>query len=114
MCKPPVRHLEVTANGPCWFTARTHSDACAAFSLGISWRQSVANVLRRWADAAEGVTSFVVVGHAPPQIEMNDVTDALSVGLNESNQYLNDLWRDRTVGLTEVGPVLPSRAIVSE
>ena len=78
MCKPAVTHLPVVSDGPCSFSIRAYSNACAAFSLGWSWRASVAK--------------------GPPQITFQDATDAAVIGFNGATKYLNDLWRDRVYG----------------
>lgn len=110
MCKPAVTTLPVHSDGPCGFTIRSHGDACAAYSLGWSWRASLANVLRRWADKAEGVQSLVITAKGPPQITFPDVLDAATMGFNGATKYLNDLWRDRAFGAdeAEAKPVVPA------
>lgn len=114
MCKPAVMELSLIKDGPCTFSVRSHTNACAAFSLGWSWRGRVANVLRRWADKAEGVRSLVVVATAPPGIvTFEDTCDAATVGFNGATQYLNDLWRDRVYGSApiEARIIVPSKPI---
>jgi hypothetical protein len=78
--------------------------------LGWSWRASLANVLRTWADKAEGTKSLVIVAHAPPQINFPDVLAAATVGFNGATQYLNDLWRDRVFGSPE-REIIPVRTM---
>lgn len=111
MCKPATTELPIHRDGPCGFTVRSYSDACAAFSLGWSWRARVANVLRHWADKAEGVRSLVIVAEGPPQITFGDALDAATVGFNGANQYLNDLWRERVHGATEAAPIVPVKTV---
>ena len=113
MCKPVVTDLPIHQDGPCGFSVRSYPDACAAFSTGDTWRQSVANVLRRWADKAEGVQSLVIVAHGPPQIVYRDAIDAAVVGFNGATKYLNDLWRERVFGSEEreSAPILPSKQV---
>lgn len=111
MCKPVARTLPIHSDGPCGFTIRSHSDACAAYSLATTWRGALANVLRRWADKAEGVQSLVIVGYGPPQIVFSDVVDGATVGFNGATKYLNDLWRDRVHGSTEARTITPTLKI---
>lgn len=113
MCKPTVIELPIISDGPCWFSVRSYAGACAAWSHGQSWRASVSSVLRRWADKAEGVQSLTIVATGPAQITFNDVTDAATYGFNGATKYLNDLWRDRVLGATdmEATPILPSKTI---
>jgi hypothetical protein len=113
MCKPSVTVLPIRSDGPCNFSVRSYGNVCAAFSIGWSWRASIANVLRVWADKAEGVQSLTIVARGPSQITFYDVTDAATVGFNGATQYLNDLWRDRVLGSTDVEqrPVLRSGTI---
>ncbi len=113
MCKPTVTHLPVVSDGPCRFLIRSHSDACAAWSLSSSWRDKIGSVLRRWADKVEGVQSLTIVANGPAQITFNDVTDAATHGFNGATKYLNNLWRDRVFGATdmETAPILPSRTV---
>ncbi len=113
MCKPKVTDLGIKFQGPCGFNVRSHSDACAAFSLGETWRVKVANVLRRWADKAEGVKSMTVIGYGPSQITYDDVLEGATVGFNGGAKYLNDLWRDRVFGSTdtEVRAITPTKTI---
>lgn len=98
MCKPTVTVLPVVSDGPCTFSIRSYGNACVAFSLGWSWRESLSNVLRRWADKAEGVQSLVIVATGPSQVTFSDVTEAATIGFNVATKYLNDLWRDRVFG----------------
>lgn len=114
MCKPIVTEIPSKNNGPCGFSIRSHGDACAAFWLGETWRTKLANVLRRWADKAEGVQSFTVVGNAPSQIAFTDVLDASAIGFNGASEYLNDLWRDRVFGSkdTKARPVRPNQTVL--
>lgn len=113
MCKPKTMELPVKSNGPCRFSIRSHGNACAAFSLGESWRKKLSNVLHRWADKAEGVQSLVIVGHAPPQITFDDILAASTFGFNGASTYLNDLWRDRVFGSTDTkaSPIVPTKVI---
>lgn len=113
MCKPSVTQLPVHSDGPCSFSIRSFSSACSALSLGYSWRNSLANVLRRWADKAEGVRSLVITGYGPANMTYQDVVDAATVGFNGANKYMNDLWRDRTYGSvdTSVKAVTPAKIV---
>jgi hypothetical protein len=113
MCKPSVTVLPLHSDGPCSFSVRSYTDACGAFSLGWSWRTKIANVLRVWADKAEGAQSLVIVASGPSQIVQQDVIDAAVVGFNGATQYLNDLWRERVFGSAdrEVAQVQPGRPI---
>lgn len=99
MCKPTVTHLPIARpTGPCGWNVRTYANACAAFSDGGSVRQRIANVLRRWADKAEGRQTIVLYPYGPPSIRQRDAIDALAHGVNAATVYLNDLYRDRAVG----------------
>jgi len=113
MCKPTVTSLNIKQYGPCGFNIRSFSDACAAFTLGTSWRVKLANVLRRWADKAEGVRSLTVVGYGPSQITYDDILEGATVGFNGAGKYLNDLWRDRVFGSSDLQsqPIMPNKAI---
>lgn len=113
MCKPTVTELPIYSDGPCNFSVRSYPNACSAFSLGWSWRASIANMLRVWADKAEGAQSLVIVAKGPPQITFDDVTASCIVGFNGANKYLNDLWRDRVFGSSdrEASPILPTRQV---
>lgn len=113
MCKPKVTDLVIKFQGPCGFNVRSHSDACAAFSLGETWGLKIGNVLRRWADKIEGVSSLTVVGYGPSQITYDDVLDGAVVGFNGGGKYLNDLWRDRVFGSTdtEIHAIMPTKQI---
>jgi len=113
MCKPKVTDLGVKFQGPCGFEVYSHGDACAAFWLGSTWRNRIANVLRRWADKVAGVRSITVVGYGPSQITFNDVVDAVTIGFTGGGKYLNDLWRDRVFGSsdTQARVVVPTKTI---
>lgn len=101
-CKPTVTTLPLQpVDGPCDFSIRSFNNVCASVTLSWSMREAVANVLRQWADKAEGVQSFVLVANGPPQITFSDVGEAMAVGINAASQYLNDLWRDRVFGSTD-------------
>ena len=65
---------------------------------------SLANLLRRWADRAEGVNSFVVLSKGPSNMNGDDVHEALAHGLTGANKYLNDLWRERTYVTVSTDP----------
>lgn len=113
MCKPTTRALTIPADGPCNFSIRSYASVCGAFSLGWSWRASLANVLRTWADRAEKSHSLVIVAHGPPQIAFDDVIDAATIGFTGATKYLNDLWRDRVFHPAEetVAPIVPVKTI---
>ena len=113
MCKPTLRHLPIHFDGPCGFRVSSFADACAAFSLGTSWRQRAANTMRRWADHLTGERTFIISAYGPPQMVHEDTCDAVTVGMNAAGKYLNDLWRDRVFGSksSEVGQIQHVRAI---
>jgi hypothetical protein len=100
MCKPLLTNLTTELpTGPCGFKVRSYSDACAAFSLGETWRIKLANVLRRLADKAEGVQSLSITAYGPSHIiSYGDFLDAVTMGIDEGTRFLNDLWRDRVLG----------------
>ena len=97
MCKPEVADISIPTEGPCGFIARTYGDACSAWFLGRSWRVSLANVLRRLADRAEGSNSFTVIALGPSQVTGQDAHEALAHGLVGASKYLNDLLFERTL-----------------
>lgn len=96
MCKPEVSDITIRVEGPCSLIARTYGDACAAWSAGMSWRVSLANVLRRLADRAEGGKSFTVMAFGPSQLTGEDACEALAHGMAGAAKYLNEVWRERT------------------
>lgn len=113
MCKPTVRELRISQDGPCSFAGRSYDEACAAWSMGRSWRGSLANLLRRWADKAEGVNSISVIAMGPAPMTWEDALDAIAHGLNGATKYMNDLWRERTYvpAPEDPKPLLPASKI---
>lgn len=99
MCKFTTVTVYTHIDGPFSFRLRKHADTCIAFWQPSTWREAIASVLRRLADRMEKTNSFIMDARGPRNdvgIGQQEALDALVIGINGANKYLNDLWRDRS------------------
>jgi hypothetical protein len=98
VCRPNIKSIPGHQQGkPCGFSITLYADSCVAFWRGMTWREKLANVLRRWANIADRTSSLTITPYGPSDaIKFDDIVDALGLGLNgTAANYLNQLVIER-------------------